>query len=394
MTQIEPSKAVNCRPVKVLLIDDQPIIAESVKLMLKDEKDIEFAYCSDPTQAIKVANEFSPTVILQDLVMPEIDGMTLVRYFRVNSKTKEVPLIVLSSKEEPVVKAEAFACGANDYLVKLPDKVEMIARVRYHSQGYIRLLERNEAFDKLAKSRAALQAELGEAAEYVRSLLPPPEEDPITVKWEFLPSQELGGDAFGYHWLDDDNFAVYLLDVCGHGVGAALLSISVINVLRTYALGQTDYLSPKSVLSALNAAFPMEKNNQMFFTMWYAVYNKESRCLTYASGGHPPALLIDSSEKIHQLNTDGFLIGGIDDAVFNEQSCTVGEGSHLLVYSDGVYEIQKKDGSRTTLDDFFQIVSSHQGGKSALLDKIITEARKINGSGPFIDDFSIVHIIF
>lgn len=133
------------------------MIGEAVRRMLSSEQDIDFHYCPDPTQAIKMANQVGPTVILQDLVMPEIDGLTLVRYFRANPSTKEVPLIVLSSKEEPVTKAEAFALGANDYMVKLPDKLEVLARIRYHSKGYINLLERNEAYNALLKSQQQLE---------------------------------------------------------------------------------------------------------------------------------------------------------------------------------------------------------------------------------------------
>jgi PleD family two-component response regulator len=131
--------------VTVLLVDDQPIISEAVRHMLKDQSDISFHYCKDPANAIQMAEEVHPTVILQDVVMPEVDGLLLVRYFRANQKTQNIPLIVLSTKEDPKIKAEAFALGANDYMVKLPDKVELIARIRYHSSGYIRLLERNEA---------------------------------------------------------------------------------------------------------------------------------------------------------------------------------------------------------------------------------------------------------
>lgn len=143
--------------ITVLLVDDQPMIGEAVRRMLAAEQDIDFHYCPDPIQAIKVANQVEPTVILQDLVMPEIDGLTLVRYFRANQPTREVPLIVLSSKEEPVTKAEAFALGANDYMVKLPDKLEVIARIRYHSKGYINLLERNEAYNALLESQKQLE---------------------------------------------------------------------------------------------------------------------------------------------------------------------------------------------------------------------------------------------
>ncbi len=137
--------------VSVLLVDDQPIIAEAVRRFLADEEDIEFHYCQDPARAIKMASEIRPTLILQDLVMPEIDGLTLVRYFRANPSTRIVPIIVLSSKEEPKVKSEAFAMGANDYLVKLPDKIELVARIRYHSRAYVNQIQRDEAFRALKK---------------------------------------------------------------------------------------------------------------------------------------------------------------------------------------------------------------------------------------------------
>src|SRR6266436_6093978 len=135
--------------VTVLLIDDQPIIGEAVRRMLAGEPDIVFHYCRDATKALEEAHRVQPTVILQDLVMPEIDGLTLVKTFRADEPTRETPMIVLSTKEEPTVKAEAFALGANDYIVKLPDRLELLARIRYHSKGYINLLQRNEAYKAL-----------------------------------------------------------------------------------------------------------------------------------------------------------------------------------------------------------------------------------------------------
>ncbi len=146
--------------ITVLLVDDQAIVGETVRRMLAPEPDIVFHYCSDPAGALAAAIEISPTVILQDLVMPDIDGLTLVRFYRRHPQLKDVPLIVLSSKEEAITKAEAFALGANDYLVKLPDRIELVARIRYHSRGYINLLERNEAYEKLLKSQQELASEL------------------------------------------------------------------------------------------------------------------------------------------------------------------------------------------------------------------------------------------
>ena len=192
--------------ITVLLVDDQEIVAEAVRRMLAGEPDIRLEYCQDPTKAIDMARKIHPTLILQDLIMPGIDGLTLARFFRASEATRQIPLIVLSSKEDPATKAEAFARGANDYLVKLPDKVELIARIRYHSKAYITLLERNETYDALLASQAALNSELKQAAAYVRALLPARLEGDIRTDWEFIPSTSLGGDSFGYHWIDADHF--------------------------------------------------------------------------------------------------------------------------------------------------------------------------------------------
>jgi two-component system, NtrC family, sensor kinase len=127
---------VNMEKIIVLLVDDQVIVSEVIRRSLASEPDIEFHYCSDPTQAIQLALELKPSVILQDLIMPEVDGLMLLRWFRMNPTTAQVPMVVLSNKEDAMMKAEAFTHGANDYLIKLPDPIELVARIRYHAQAY------------------------------------------------------------------------------------------------------------------------------------------------------------------------------------------------------------------------------------------------------------------
>jgi two-component system chemotaxis family response regulator WspR len=140
----------------VLLVDDQAMVAEAVRRLLLSLPDIDFHYCADGADAIKQANSIKPTVILQDLVMPTIDGLELVRLYRANPSTAETPIIVLSSEEDPRIKSNAFALGANDYLVKLPDKIELIARIRYHSRAYRNRIQRDEAFGALRESQRQL----------------------------------------------------------------------------------------------------------------------------------------------------------------------------------------------------------------------------------------------
>ncbi|MCY1416109.1 Chemotaxis response regulator protein-glutamate methylesterase [compost metagenome] len=142
--------------VLVLLVDDQAMIGEAVRRALADDPNIDFHFCSDPREAIAQAIQIKPTVILQDLVMPDADGLALVREYRGHVATRDIPIIVLSTKEESVVKSLAFAAGANDYLVKLPDPIELVARVRYHSRSYLALQQRDEAYRALRESQQQL----------------------------------------------------------------------------------------------------------------------------------------------------------------------------------------------------------------------------------------------
>ena len=173
----DPANVLTAHAVTVLLIDDQKIIGEAVRRMLVDEPDINFHYLDDPTQALELAAKVEPTVILQDLVMPQIDGLSLLSEFRRQASTRDIPMIVLSSREEPKTKAEAFARGANDYLVKLPDKLELLARIRYHSHGYITQLERNEALQKLEVRNRFIRETFGRylSDDVVNNLLDAPE---------------------------------------------------------------------------------------------------------------------------------------------------------------------------------------------------------------------------
>lgn len=383
--------------ITVLLVDDQAIIGEAVRRMLADQPDITFHYCADPTQAIRLANEIHPTVILQDLVMPDVDGLTLVKFFRANLGTRDTPLIVLSTKEEPTVKAEAFAIGANDYLVKLPDKIELIARIRYHSRGYINLLERNEAYARLAESQQRMAKELAAAVKYVRSLLPPPEEAEILIDWRYVPCADVGGDTFGYHWVDDDNLAVYLLDVTGHGLDSALLSVSVMNVLRSRALVNANPLVPGQVLKALNEAFPMDSYGGKGFTIWYGVYNRPQSMLSWSGGGHPDALLFEGDAYSRttpvKLPSTGPMMGMMPWDEFQTCQRSVAAGSRLYVYSDGCQEILIPDRGVWPFEEFLDFMAQPCANGSPL-DRLLHYVRELHGSDQLDDDFSIVEVRF
>jgi len=301
-------------------------------------------------------------------------------------------MIVLSSKEEPTTKAEAFAAGANDYLVKLPDPVELIARIRYHSSAYIALLQRNQAFAALEESQKALAAELTEAADYVRSLLPAPiQQSGMQTAWVFIPCSSLGGDAFGYFDIDDDHIAIFLLDVCNHGVGSALLSVSAMNALMGKTLVDVDFRQPIEVMTALNQVFLMEKHNNLYFTIWYGVMQKSTRTLRYSSGGHPPAVMFAGAET-ELLRCRAMPIGTLESMEFEEGQTQVPVGATLYVFSDGIYEIRTADGVELELNEFVEILQRPERETGRKVDEVLATMRELQGHPHFDDDVSLLEL--
>ncbi|MBX3381419.1 MAG: SpoIIE family protein phosphatase [Phycisphaeraceae bacterium] len=380
-------------PCVVLLVDDQLIIGEAVRRILAAQQGIVFHFCQKGQEAVATAAKLQPTVILQDLVMPDADGLDLVRAYRQQEATGLTPLIVLSSKEEGSTKAEAFARGANDYIVKLPDPVELVARIRYHSRGYLSLLQRNQAFEALRISQEALAHELHKAADYVRSLLPAPIKDPLQIDWRFVPSASLGGDCFDYFAIDEDHVAMYLLDVCGHGVGPALLGVSAMNSVRTSNIGGADLREPASVLKRLNATFPMGAHGGMFFTIWYGVFRRSTRTLKYSGGGHPPAMLIErgaSGNVIRELESPGPPVGVVPDLDFESLVTEVPEKSSLFLYSDGAFEVFPEPGKVWGVHGIQEFMKAQDVRSAACLDSLYARVREFTGSDVLADDFSAV----
>jgi two-component system, chemotaxis family, response regulator WspR len=158
----EAAAATNAARIVVLLIDDQPIVVEAIRRMLEGEPDIQFHSCTDVALALPRARALEPSVILQDLVMPGVDGFTLVRFFRADPSTATIPIVVLSSKEDPRDKSRAFEVGASDYVVKIPDRIELLARIRAHSRSFLAQRERDAAYRALDELKRELEVKNAE----------------------------------------------------------------------------------------------------------------------------------------------------------------------------------------------------------------------------------------
>jgi serine phosphatase RsbU (regulator of sigma subunit) len=237
-----------------------------------------------------------------------------------------------------------------------------------------------------------LDRELQKANAYIQALLPPPSrEGPIRCDWILVPCARLGGDAFGYGQLADDLFVAYLIDVAGHGAGAAMLAVAVMSQLRQRTLPDTDMRSPAAVLSTINRLYQMEDQADLYFTMWYGVYDARSRQLRYASAGHHAAFLVppDRSRAIAAGNRN-VMIGALPGASFKEATVDVPPGSSMYVFSDGVFEIVDKSGRQWSIADFERLILEPQVDDMGETQRLFHAVREAAAPGPLDDDFSLV----
>jgi tetratricopeptide (TPR) repeat protein len=240
-----------------------------------------------------------------------------------------------------------------------------------------------------------MRAEFAAGVKYVRDCMPAPMNGLVSVDWRYLPASTLGGDTIGYHWVDDDHLALYLVDVTGHGLDSALLSVTITNVVRAGALPGADMRRPEQVLARLNNVFQGEQHGQRFFTIWYGVYHRLNRTMTWSGGGHPPAIvLIPGEPDALRLPSSGLMMGVLRHAKFSAESCRIPVGGRLLIFSDGVFEIFRDGCDAWNLDACIAYLAACADQQGSLMDELVQHVYELRGSHRLEDDFSIIEARF
>lgn len=388
---------------KILVIDDDPVVRMILQRTLQ-KQGYDITVVNNGEEGITQAKLLHPALIICDWMMSQMDGLEVCRRIKANLELATTYFILLTAKgaakgeEEDRVKG--LDAGADEFISKPIEMNELKARVR----AGLRLHQLNQDLQNqkraletlnqdLQTQKQILESELTEAADYVRSLLPSPLVGAVTTETLFIPSAQLGGDCFDYYWLDDDNLAIYLLDVSGHGVGSALLSVSVLNVLRSQSLPNTNFCQPNEVLKALNHAFQMTNHGDKYFTIWYGVYNRLNRQLVYANAGHPPAVLV-SSTQVTQLGSLDLPIGFLPNVYFNDATFNVQENSFLYIFSDGAYEISQPDGKIWGIDAFIDLLINYTKLNTHCLKHLLDNIMTLNIQNNLDDDLSLLKVNF
>jgi len=242
----------------------------------------------------------------------------------------------------------------------------------------------------------ALDTDLEKAKRYVRSLLPDPlEEGPVRTDWVLQPCAKLGGDAFGYHFIDERTFAIYLLDVTGHGTDAAMHAVSVMNVLRQRALPGVDVRDPARMASHLSQMFQMDAHGGMLLSLWYGVCDLGSRTIAFTSAGHHAGYIVGPKrDGATPLDVSNVLIGMMPDYPYRSGRAEFAPGSSLFLFSDGAFEIDPANGREWGIDAFVELLTEPRDAGTTESQRVLDAVAARTGRPAFEDDFTLVVATF
>ena len=375
--------------LQILVIDDDLVMRLVLKKTLQ-EQGYEVIVAKNGKEGIELAQKHHPALVICDWLMPEVDGLDVCAQIKQDPNLSSTFFILLTSRSAVEDKVKALDSGADDFLSKPIEKIELIASVR----AGLRLYQLSQ---DLQLQKHLLESELNEASEYVRSLLPVSLEGEVNISTQFIPSSQLGGDCYDFYWLDSDHLAIYLIDTSGHGVGSALLSISILNLLRSQSFGKEKFYDPSLVMTELNRAFQMSQQGGRYFTMWYGVYKRSQRKLVYANAGHPPALLAvgNDNSQLQQLPSLSMPIGFFPDIEYESAELAIAPNSSLYVFSDGIFEVMQADNKIWGLPKFIDLLTHELPHNTKIRAEWVRQCiRRETPDAEFGDDVSLLQINF
>jgi len=341
---------------------------------------------------------------LLDIMMPGIDGYETLEKIRSDRDSGDLPVIMATAKDASEDVVAALKLGANDYVTKPFDFPVVLARV----QTQLQLKRSREA---LARAHHKMKKDLEAAARIQASLLPSEqvvEFEGARVAWRYVPCDELAGDTLGIVRLDDRSVGVYVVDVSGHGVPSALLSVSLSRVLKSEptssVLWTTDpgsveprIASPLEVMTELSKRFPYDMQTGQYFTMVYAVIDLKNQRLTYASAGHEPMIIVGSGREAEFGKSTGQPIALVPAMImkstYEERTIEICPGDRIYLYSDGIPEAHDAGGDQYGNERLIaKLAELLETDLDQGLPKVLETVRQWQGGPHFDDDVSLLGV--
>lgn len=386
---------------KILIVDDVPINRMLLIHVLEIQYDTLTA--EDGEKGLEAAIAEQPDLIILDIHMPNMDGFELLERLKADTLTRKIPVIFLTADTETEAKIKGLKLGAVDFITKPFNAEEVLARVHNHIQLDLTAKLLRQANVRLRQQKALLGSGLQAASEIQKALLPNqviyiPN---MRLSWYFQPCERVGGDIFNVIQLDDSHICIYIIDVCGHGIPAAMIASLTFQYLAPSGgnirfkdiHGNYQLRSPASVVKDLDSEFPFERFNR-YFTMAYAVINFTTGDFSYCCAGHPPLVLLDKAGTVALHGKGGTFVGLGDMGPTVEQGTgTLSSGDRLYFYTDGLIEQESPDEIPFGQERFIAAVQSLRAySLEKSVEKVIEKIKRYGNGKAYIDDFSLLSL--
>ncbi|MEM1182569.1 MAG: fused response regulator/phosphatase [Acidobacteriota bacterium] len=388
-------------PPSILIVEDQLFNRRILEHILSPEGySLELAATGE--EALQLALESPPDLILLDVVMGDLSGFDVCRELRKHPETEDTQIMFLTALVSEGDKIKGLDLGASDYITKPFSAGEVRARVR--TQLRLQQLTRSlrEKNRELEEKHLRLEEDLQAAAVVQQTLIPDTHQSPagFQVDWHFLPCEKLGGDIFNFVELDERYVAFYLLDVSGHGVPSAMVTVSVAKSLAPVGglLSRSDEnshrlaLRPAQILNELDREYPTDRFGK-FFTISYVVIDRFTGEMRYSSAAHPPPVLARAGQATELLEEGGPLIGLGQYLGYEEGERRLEPGDRFFLYSDGIVEHEGPTGLFGQ-NRFLDAVSRPELSLPEINQQLLNAIHEHGEGAAPVDDVSLLAVEF
>ncbi len=358
----------------------------------------------DGVEAWDILQSTPVWMVISDWMMPGIDGLELCRRIRAASFPSYVYVVFLTAKSHKDEMLQGMEAGADDFMVKPFGMAELKARITA-AERILRLEHSlEEKNQKLQKANDVITRDMEAAAWIQQSLLPNPGTIyGLNFDSLFIPCRVIGGDIFSYFPVGKHHLAFYSLDVSGHGIPAAMLSVTVSKTITTMPFhearffsgsdgpGYNSSISPASMARELNLLFQQTDTVEQYFTMAYGIVDRRNGNVVLTQAGHPYPVLVPAKGEAKLLGSGGLPVGLLPDADYMEDCYQIEPGDRLFLYTDGIIECTNAQGDRFTQEKLLRFLSEGRDmSLKKLMRKMGEELVRFHGDHSFEDDVSIL----
>ncbi len=380
----------------ILIVDDE----ESYRLMLRgllEKKGFRVIEAGDGEAGIETARDRQPDLILMDFNMPRLKGSEAVARLKEESATREIPIIVVSAREDSQDLLNSFANGANDYVRKVFHHEELLARIRTHLSIARLGSELRETNRKLRNANASIRNDLHYAGEIQKSILAQrlPRVDGVGFACRYVPCEETSGDHYSTFWLDEDHVGICVADASGHGVGAAMLAV--------FLKGQLEYISradgsprgevrsPAEVLDRINQTLCDKAFGREFISAIYGILTLSTMEFRFANAGHPYPVLLAPDGSVLEVETRNTVLGIFRDSTFEDAAVAIEPGATLFLYTDGLIESRRADGEQYDVERLLHTLGMGVGlAADDLAERVMESVSSFREDFPLEDDLTFL----